>query len=111
MIVAPLATLLLVGCNNTTRTGPVYEPISASEVRVSFDKDRLVCKKLEEIGFIATPLVWNQSVAIDRVREEAAKVGANYAIVQTVHKNAYNDASASAIAYRCNDRSHHHPTG
>ncbi len=90
----------LVGCaTNITMTGKAYSPVTPSQVKILF-KDKPNCK-YEELGFISTPQKWNQNVAIEAAREKAAEIGADYLVVETVHQNMYNDASVSAMAYKC----------
>lgn len=97
----PLSILALIsGCaSHTTMTGRAYPPVQPEQVKILF-KEKPKCK-YEELGFISTPLKWNQNVAITAAREKAAEIGADYVMVETVHVNAFNDASVSAIAYKC----------
>lgn len=95
-----LVVTLISGCaSHTTLTGKAYPSVQPDQVKILF-KEKPKCK-YEELGFISTPLKWNQNVAITAAREKAAEIGADYVMVETVHVNAFNDASVSAIAYKC----------
>lgn len=80
-------------------TGKQYPPVTPIEVKILF-KEKPKCN-YEELGFISTPLSWDQNSAINLAREKAAEIGADYINIESVHKNMYNDASVSAIAYKC----------
>ncbi len=95
-----ITTVALTGCaTSVTMTGKGYPAVKPEQVKVLF-KDKPKCA-FEELGFISTPLTWNQNVAIEKAREKAAEFGADYIVIESIQKNAYNDASASAIAYKC----------
>ena len=99
-ILVIVVTFLLCGCmTNVTMTGKAYPPLTPLQVKVLF-YEKPKCK-FEELGFISTPTKWNQNVAIDAAREKAAQIGADYLVINTVHQNIYNDASVSAMAYKC----------
>lgn len=88
------------GCaTNVTMTGKAHSPVSPSQVKILF-KEKPKCN-YEELGFISTPQKRNQNVAIEAAREKAAEIGADYLMIETVHQNAFNDASVSAMAYKC----------
>lgn len=90
----------LAGCaTNVTMTGKAHPPVTPSQVKILF-KEKPKCN-YEELGFISTPQKWNQNIAIEAAREKAAEIGADYLVVETVHQNMYNDASVSAMAYKC----------
>ena len=92
--------ILLYGCaTSVTMTGTAKPPTDPKNVKVLF-YEKPNCP-FEELGFISTPLMWNQTVAIENAREEAAKIGADFISIQKVFKNAYNDAQVSALAYSC----------
>ncbi len=96
----PLITVALTGCaTNVTMTGKGYPPVKPTQVKVLF-KDKPKCD-YEELGFISTPLAWDQNSAIEKARAKAAEIGADYIVIESIQKNAYNDASASAVAYKC----------
>ena len=82
-----------------TMTGKAFPPISPSDVKIVF-YEKPKCE-YEELGFIATPLMWNQTVAIEEARKKAAEIGANYLSIQTINTNQYNDAVVSGLAYYC----------
>lgn len=82
-----------------TMTGKSYPPVSSDSVKILF-KDKPKCD-YEELGFVSTPLEWNQNVAMNSARKEAAKIGADYIVIQSVNKNGFNDVSVSAVAYKC----------
>ncbi len=95
-----LLTVALTGCaTKVTMTGKGYPAVNPSQVKVLF-KDKPKCD-YEELGFISTPLAWDQNAAIEKARAKAAEFGADYIVIESIQKNAYNDASASAIAYKC----------
>ena len=96
-----LATItLLAGCvSHVTMTGKAYQKVDPLDVKILF-KEKPKCD-YEELGFISTPLEWNQNVAVDSAREQAAKIGADYMMIETVNTNAFNDVSVSAVAYKC----------
>lgn len=95
-----IAITALVGCaTNITMTGKAYPPVKPSEVKILF-KERPKCT-YEELGFISTPQKWNQNYAIEAARVKAAEIGADYLVIETVYQNMYNDASVSAMAYKC----------
>lgn len=98
-----LLTMFIVslgGCaTNVTMTGKAHSPVSPSQVKILF-KEKPKCN-YEELGFISTPQKRNQNVAIEAAREKAAEIGADYLMIETVHQNAFNDASVSAMAYKC----------
>lgn len=97
---AALMSFALAGCaTSMTMTGKAYASVSPDSVKVLF-KDKPDCN-YEELGFISTPMEWNQNVAVGKARKEAAKVGADYIVIQTVNKNGFNDASVGAVAYKC----------
>lgn len=92
--------ILLSGCaTHMTMTGKPYEPVDALQVKVLF-REKPACK-YEELGFITTPLSWNQEVAVGKAREKAAEVGADYIVIESVLLNASNDCTVSATAYKC----------
>lgn len=100
--VVGLSIFLMVGCaTQVTMTGRSYPPVDHLKVKVLF-KEKPKCQ-YEELAFIGTPLEWNQNVAIQSARIKAAEIGADYVVIQTVNVNAFNDASVSAIAYKCGD--------
>ncbi|MCW8828915.1 MAG: hypothetical protein OQK94_07665 [Gammaproteobacteria bacterium] len=95
-----LSVLMIAGCaTHVTMTGKAYPPVDPLNVKVLF-KEKPQCD-YEELGFIGTPLKWNQNAAIEAAREKAAEIGADYIVIETIHTNMYNDASASAVAYKC----------
>jgi hypothetical protein len=100
LLILPLL-LLLFSCMSTqvTMTGKPGNARMPSGVKIIFN-DKPNCK-YEELGFISTPLMWNQTYAIEEARRQAAAIGANYLSIQTVQKNEWNDAQVSAIAYIC----------
>ena len=92
--------VLLSGCaTNTTMTGKAYAPVDPLDVKILF-KEKPDCN-YEELAFIGSPLMWNQNAAVESAREEAAEIGADYIMIQSVNVNAFNDASVSAVAYKC----------
>lgn len=94
------AILTVSGCaTNVTLTGKAHAPVTPSQVKILF-KEKPKCN-YEELGFISTPQKWNQNIAIEAAREKAAEIGADYLVIETVHHNMYNDASVSAMAYKC----------
>ncbi|MFZ5524205.1 MAG: hypothetical protein ACOY9D_09020 [Pseudomonadota bacterium] len=93
-------TALITGCaTNATMTGKAYPAVDPLQVKVLF-REKPKCE-YEELAFIGTPLVWNQNEAINAARKKAAEIGADYIMIETINVNAFNDASASAIAYKC----------
>lgn len=91
---------LVSGCaTHATMAGKAYPPVLPEQVKV-LAKDKPQCK-YEELAFISTPLKWNQNVAISAAQEKAAEIGADYIVIETVRLNKYNDASVSAVAYKC----------
>lgn len=95
-----LCAITVAGCaTSVTMTGKRYAPVQAHQVKILF-KDRPKCY-YEELGFISTPLSWNQNVAIEKARNKAAEIGADYIVIEAVQTNMYNDSSVSAIAYKC----------
>lgn len=95
-----MSIVSLGGCaTNVTMTGKAHSPVAPSQVKILF-KEKPKCN-YEELGFISTPQKWNQNIAIEAAREKAAEIGADYLVVETVHQNMYNDASVSAMAYKC----------
>lgn len=99
-VLIAVSIVLLGGCaTNITMTGKAYSPVTPTQVKILF-KDKPNCN-YEELGFISTPLKWNQNAAIEAAREKAAAIGADYLVVETVTQNIYNDASVSAMAYKC----------
>ncbi len=95
-----LPLILLAACaTKITMTGKQYPAVDPLEVKILF-KEKPACE-YQELGFIATPLSWDQNAAIDKARNKAASIGADYINVNSVHVNVYNDASVSAIAYKC----------
>ncbi len=93
---------LLSGCTTTvTMTGKAYPPVEPSHVKLVFS-EKPACQT-EEIAFISTPLEWSQNVAMNAAREKAARVGADYLVIESVVKNGFNDASVSGLAYKCLD--------
>lgn len=96
-----LATaVLLSGCaTQMTMTGKAYDPVDPLSVKILFNsKPNCI---FEELGFITTPLAWNQNRAVQLAREKAAEVGADYITIQAVHTAQFNDTSISAMAYKC----------
>jgi len=92
--------MMLSGCaTSMTMTGNAYDAVDPMKVKILF-KDKPKCS-YEELGFINTPLAWNQNAAVELAREKAATVGADYIVIETVHTNNYNDCSVSAMAYKC----------
>ena len=92
--------IILYGCaTSVTMTGAAKPATEPKNVKVLF-YEKPSCP-FEELGFISTPTMWNQNVAIESARKEAAQIGADFISIQTINKNAYNDASVSAIAYSC----------
>lgn len=92
--------LALTACaTNVTMTGKQYPAVAPSDVKILF-RDRPSCR-YEELGFISTPPMWNQNMAIESAREKAAAIGADYLLIENVSKNHYNDATVSAMAYKC----------
>ncbi len=99
-ILAFFVIIGLVGCaTSVTMTGKAYPPVPPMHVKILF-KEKPKCN-YEELGYISTPLKWNQNKAIEAAREKAAVIGADYLVVETVQTNIYNDASVSAMAYKC----------
>jgi len=95
-----LSTFLLSSCaSSVTMTGKALTANEPSDVKIVFH-EKPKCD-YEELGFISTPVMWNQTVAIEEARSQAASIGANYISIQKVYINAYNDAQVSAIAYYC----------
>ncbi len=91
---------VLSGCaTNATMTGRAYPAVDPLKVKILF-KEKPDCE-YEELAFIGTPLAWNQNVAIQKARDKAAEIGADYIVIETVNVNMYNDASVSAMAYKC----------
>jgi len=80
-------------------TGKAYAPVDPLDVKILF-KEKPDCN-YEELAFIGSPLMWNQNAAVESAREEAAEIGADYIMIQSVNVNAFNDASVSAVAYKC----------
>ena len=100
IILIGILTVLLTACaSSVTMTGKALPANEPSDVKIVFH-EKPKCD-YEELGFISTPLMWNQTVAIEEARKQAASIGANYITIQTVQKNQYNDAQVSAIAYYC----------
>lgn len=98
--VLSITILTASGCaTNVSMTGKAHPPVTPSQVKILF-KEKPKCN-YEELGFISTPQKWNQNIAIEAAREKAAEIGADYLVVETVHHNMYNDASVSAMAYKC----------
>ncbi|TWI73221.1 hypothetical protein LZ24_01309 [Desulfobotulus alkaliphilus] len=92
--------MLITGCATTaTMTGRAYPAVNPLHVKVLFE-EKPSCE-YEELAFIGTPLLWNQNIAVQQAREKAAEIGADYVVIKRVHVNAFNDASVSAIAYKC----------
>lgn len=92
--------LVLSGCaTRITMTGKAYPPVNPIDVKILF-KEKPKCN-FEEMGFISTPLANNQNAAVELAREKAAEVGADYITIETIFINHFNDASVSAIAYKC----------
>ncbi len=101
-LVIVLTIFVVVGCaTNVTMTGKEYPSVAPLAVKILF-KEKPKCR-YEELGFISTPLSWNQNVAIEKARKKAAGIGADYLMIETVHTNQYNDVSVSAIAYKCDE--------
>ena len=97
-----VSTFLITGCSTQmTMTGKAFKPVSPGDVKILF-KDKPKCK-YEELGFISTPLMYSQNRAVNSAREKAAEVGADYIVIESVHINEFNDASVSAMAYKCGD--------
>jgi type IV pilus biogenesis protein CpaD/CtpE len=95
-----LSIASLAGCaTNVTMTGKAHPPVAPTQVKILF-KEKPKCN-FEELGFISTPQKWNQNIAIESAREKAANIGADYLVIEMVHQNIYNDASVSAMAYKC----------
>ncbi len=80
-------------------TGKRYAPVQPLEVKILF-KDKPKCN-YEELGFISTPLSWDQNIAVEKARKKAAEIGADYLVIEAVHSNAYNDVSVSGVAVKC----------
>ena len=74
-------------------------PVDELKVKILFE-DAPKCE-YEELAFITTRLRWNQNAAVEDARESAASIGSDYISIKNVKINAYNDASVSAIAYKC----------
>lgn len=97
---AVLSSFVLFGCaTHITMTGKQYPPTDPLSVKILF-KEKPACD-FEELGFISTPLSWNQNEAVKAARISAAGVGADYLVVETVQSNVYNDTRVSAVAYKC----------
>lgn len=90
------------GCStHITMTGKQYPPTDPLSVKILF-KEKPACN-FEELGFISTPLSWNQNEAVKAARYSAASVGADYLVIETVQTNIYNDSRVSAVAYKCSN--------
>ena len=95
-----LWSVLAIGCaTNVTLTGQAYPPTDPLNVKILF-KEKPDCN-YQELGFIGTPMLWNQNQAVEAAREKAAEIGADYLLIQAVNVNTYNDAQVSGIAYKC----------
>ena len=99
VILIGLLVFLLSSCTSVTMTGRALPEKEPSSVKIVFH-EKPKCD-YEELGFISTPMMWNQTLAIEEVRKQAALIGANYISIQTVQKNEWNDAQVSALAYYC----------
>ena len=95
-----LIFFIVTGCaTSVTMTGRASPPVDPLSVKILFS-EKPKCA-FEELGFIQSPLTWNQNVAIERVRSKAAEIGADYLVITSVYTNAFNDATASGVAYKC----------
>lgn len=98
----PIIVLLtLTACAKATMTGKAFPPVDSLDVKVLFEKEP-ECD-YEEIAFIATSMLWDQNHAVNMARKKAASIGADYINIKKHHFNVFNDASVSAMAYRCGD--------
>ena len=67
-----LFLIFLYSCaTQVTMTGKALSPKLPSDVKIIFH-EKPKCD-YEELGFIATPLMWNQTVAIEEARKKAAE--------------------------------------
>ena len=99
-LLAIVIAALISGCvTNVTMTGKSYPAVDPLQVKVLF-KEKPKCE-YEELAFIGTPLSWNQNRAVDKARNNAAEIGADYIMIEAVHINMFNEASVSAVAYKC----------
>ena len=106
-------TLLLSGCaTHIVRLGPVntfYPATSPANVEVYY-KTKPKCQ-YEEIALIDNPLdtgitgKWKSNLqeSIDQVKEEAAKLGADFIVINKYYKSIFSNDKLvdSAIAYKC----------
>lgn len=90
---------LLAGCATSTITGKRMPAIPVDNVHVWFS-GRPNCN-LEEIAFISSPYAIGQSMMVNKMREEAASLGAEHLIIQTVNSNRNMEYSGGAIAAHC----------
>ncbi len=94
-----ISTLLLTACATQTTILKSYPATTPNEITVSFDKNPSC--KYEELAFINTSFWWNTSMAVDKAKENAASIGADYIKITNVTTNSDNDAKVGAIAYKC----------
>lgn len=99
IITTTLLLIALSGCATSTLTGRKSAPIPVENVKVWFS-GKPTCS-LEEVAFISSPYAIGQSMMIDKMKSEAASLGADQLIIQTVNSNRSLEYSGGAIAARC----------
>lgn len=95
-----ICSMLLTGCAaQVTMTGKQYPPVDPLKVKILFSQ--LPACHFEELAFITSPLSWNQSAAIQKIRDKSASIGADYVDITSTHVNLYGEVLASGVAYKC----------
>ena len=100
-LISSVFLLLVAGCTQVTRLDFTdYPKVSPDDVDVVYNNPPK-CQKFTEIALINTPLCWNMNIAIEKAKDEAARLGADGIFIRSYNRNAFNDVAIDASAYKC----------
>ena len=100
-----IAAMILSGCgykSNVMISQNEYDSIDESEVIILMN-DKPECA-YEVIAAVTIDQYDGQANAIEKAKEEAADLGADYVSINFINTYSDDDISVAGIAYRCNNQ-------